>query len=262
MRERRPLVAANWKMYKTRRQARAFLEDFLPRVRGITGVDVLICPPFTALETVAGLLAGQNVALGAQDLFWEEEGAFTGEIAAGMLVDVGCRYAIVGHSERRHIFGETDEHVARKLGAALGHGLLPVLCVGETLAEREAGHTEEVVRRQIRQAVASLPPVQMAQLTVAYEPVWAIGTGRNAQPADAAAVIEMIRDELGRHVSREIPARLRVLYGGSVKPGNIECFASHPQIDGALVGGASLDPVSFATITEAFVHIEPGSASR
>lgn len=270
MRSRRPLVAANWKMYKTRAQARAFVAEFLSRLNA-GGVDVVICPPFTAIDTVARLVDGHPVAVGAQDVFWEEEGAFTGEVSPGMLVEAGCRYVIVGHSERRHLFGETDEQVGRKLRAALGHGLVPILCVGETLAEREAGETEQVVARQIDRALGQADPGEAgpaggvpagagaaevlppgAELVVAYEPVWAIGTGRNARPEDAAEVAAFIRERAARHLGRERSERLRVLYGGSVKPANIAGFAARPELDGALVGGASLDAGSFAEIVAAF----------
>lgn len=267
MRLRRPLVAANWKMYKTRAQARAFVEEFLPRLAA-DGVDVVICPPFTAIDAVARLLEGGPVAVGAQDVHWEEEGAFTGEVSPGMLVEAGCRYVIVGHSERRHLFGETDEQVAYKLRAALGHGLIPILCVGETLSQREAGETEAVVGRQLDLALGGLDParavgevggpcpVRGLELVVAYEPVWAIGTGHNARPEDAARVAVFIRERLGRHLGEELASRLRVLYGGSVKPANITGFSARPELDGALVGGASLDPAAFAQIVAAFAGPE------
>jgi len=276
MRSRRPLLAANWKMYKTRAQARAFVAEFLSRLNA-GGVDVVICPPFTAIDTVARLVEGHPVAVGAQDVFWEEEGAFTGEVSPGMLVEAGCRYVIVGHSERRHLFGETDEQVARKLRAVLRHGLVPILCVGETLAEREAGETEQVVARQIDRALGQAGPGEAGptggapagagaaevlppgtELVVAYEPVWAIGTGRNARPEDAAEVAAFIRERAARYLGRERSERLRVLYGGSVKPANIAGFAARPELDGALVGGASLDPGSFAEIVAAFAS--PGGA--
>lgn len=256
MRSRRPLVAANWKMYKTRAQARAFVEGFLPRLTA-RDVDVVICPPFLAIETVVGLVGGHPVAVGAQDVYWEEEGAFTGEVSPVMLVEAGCHYVIVGHSERRHLFGETDGQVARKLRAALGHGLVPILCVGETLEEREGGRTEDVVGHQLESALADLP-APAGEVVVAYEPVWAIGTGRNAEPADAAAVAAFIRGSLARYLGGERASRIRVLYGGSVKPANIGGFAARPEIDGALVGGASLDAASFAAIVAAFS--EPGGA--
>ncbi|MEW6398414.1 MAG: triose-phosphate isomerase [Bacillota bacterium] len=255
MRSRRPLVAANWKMYKTRAQARAFVEEFLPQFES-EGVDVVICPPFTAIDAVAAMVVGRPMAVGGQDVHWEEEGAFTGEVSPGMLVEAGCRYVIVGHSERRHLFGETDGQVGRKLRAALGHGLVPILCVGETLAQREAGATEEVVARQLVGALRAqgFHPAQGMELVVAYEPVWAIGTGHNARPEDAAGVAGFIRARLEEYLGRDRAVRVRILYGGSVKPGNIAGFADRPELDGALVGGASLDATSLAQIVTAFAH--------
>ncbi|MBE3577229.1 MAG: triose-phosphate isomerase [Limnochordales bacterium] len=247
---RTPLLAANWKMYKTAEDAAAFVRDFLPRVAGLSGIEIALCPPFTALTTVAHEVRGSGIAVGAQDMFWEEAGAYTGEISPGMLVAAGCRYVIIGHSERRQYFGETDETVNRKVLAALRRGLRPIVCVGESLSQREAGTTEEVVKSQVKAALAGVRPEAACEIVIAYEPIWAIGTGRNATGVEANRVIGLIRRQIAElyPANPEVPAQLRIQYGGSVKPENIVEFMSQPEIDGGLVGGASLDPAGFATL--------------
>lgn len=258
---RRPAAFGNWKMYKRPAEAREAAAEIAARLAGSPRrADVALFPAFPALEAVAAALrAGPGgpgqVALGAQDLFWEDEGPYTGEVSGPMLAGAGCRYVLVGHSERRQLFGETDEATGRKVRAALRAGLVPVLCVGETLAEREAGDTEAVVVRQVRSGLAPAfegPGERPGplDLLVAYEPVWAIGTGRNASAADAAQVIARIREAARPFLGPEGAQQLRVLYGGSVKPENIGEFARHPEIDGALVGGASLEPAAFVRIVE------------
>ncbi|MCS7235485.1 MAG: triose-phosphate isomerase [Armatimonadota bacterium] len=245
---RTPLVAANWKMHKTRAEATAFVEAALPQLTGLDGVEVVVCPAFTALETVGRLLAGSAVRLGAQNLHWEREGAFTGEVSAGMLAELGCTYVIVGHSERRRLFGDTDERVRRKVRAAFDAGLVPILCVGETLEERQAGQTESRVAGQVAVATADLSADEVAHLVVAYEPVWAIGTGQAATGQEANRVIGLIRQHL-RHRFGPAADAVRIQYGGSVTARNAAEFFSQPEVDGALVGGASLNPHEFAAIT-------------
>jgi len=259
---RRPLAAGNWKMHRTRAETVRLLKTLAARLeeRGpatadgppgaAAGAEVVVCPPFTALGDAARALEGTGIALGAQNLHWEDEGAYTGEISAPMLVECSCRYVIVGHSERRQYFGETNETVRKRLGAAARHGLNPILCVGETWEERRAGRTEQVVRNQLASALAGFPDGPPAGLCVAYEPVWAIGTGQAARGADAQEVAGLIRQLLAGLFGDDAAAATRILYGGSVKPDNILEFSRQPDIDGALVGGASLDPSSFADIVE------------
>ena len=251
---RRPLIAGNWKMYKTAAQAVALAQEIRAGARGEHGdVDVLVAPPFTALHAVAQALRGSEVALGAQNMHWESEGAFTGEVSPPMLRDAGCTHVILGHSERRQLFGETDDGVARKAQAAFSHGLTPLVCVGETLAERESGRTMEVVERQEERALRGLTSDQVARLVMAYEPVWAIGTGRNATPDQAQEVHAFIRRHVSGSHGEPAAATLRILYGGSVKPDNIGALMAQPDVDGALVGGASLTAASFLKI----VHYPP-----
>ncbi|HEY8392228.1 MAG TPA: triose-phosphate isomerase [Capillibacterium sp.] len=241
---RKPIIAGNWKMYKTHLEA----EDLVTALKGKklpAGVEVVLCPPFTALATVAKALAGTEIGLGAQDIFWEEEGAYTGEVSPGMLKALGCTYVIIGHSERRQYFGETDETVNKKVKAALRHGLKPIICVGESLAQREAGETDRFVAGQVEKALAGLNPEAIPQIVIAYEPIWAIGTGRSATGADANQVIGLIRRTIARAFSEELAQQVRIQYGGSVKPENIKEFMAQPEIDGALVGGASLKADSF-----------------
>jgi len=245
-----PIIAGNWKMFKTVGEAVNFVSELAGRVAGIEGVEMVVCPPFTALAAVAGQLRdhGSGIALGAQNMYWEDEGAYTGEVAPGMLKEIGCRYVILGHSERRQYFGETDAVVNKKVHAALAHDLIPIVCVGERLEERESGTTEEVVRRQVEGSLAGLTARQAAGLVVAYEPVWAIGTGRTASAADAQQVNRFIRGLL-RNMFGEIAAQaVRIQYGGSVKLGNTAELMAQPDIDGALVGGASLEVDSFTGI--------------
>jgi triosephosphate isomerase (TIM) len=245
---RTPLLAGNWKMYGTRAEAHALASALVAAVGDVTTREVMIAPPFTALEAVATVLAGTRLRLGAQNLHWETTGAFTGEIAAPMLREAGCSHVIIGHSERRQYFAETDETVNRRLGAALAGGLTPVVCVGETLDERESGRTEAVVTRQLRGGLAGCDTAALGSAVIAYEPVWAIGTGRTATPEQAQAVHALIRRELGALAGAPLAAGIRVLYGGSVKPDNVDALMAQPDIDGALVGGASLDAASFTRI--------------
>jgi len=245
---RTPVIAGNWKMYKTPDGPLRFVNEFLPRVAGVSDREIVICPAFTSLAAAVAAIKGSHVAVGAQDLHWEEEGAFTGEVSPLMLTGVGCRYAIIGHSERRAYFGETDNLVNTKTRSALKHGLIPIVCVGETLDQREKGVTEEVCRRQLEGGLCELAPSEIAGLVIAYEPVWAIGTGRTATPGDAQSVVGFIRGEIGRLFGPEAAAAVRIQYGGSVKPDNIKALMAEPDIDGVLVGGASLNPESFAAI--------------
>ncbi len=246
-----PIIAGNWKMFKTVGEAVNFVSELAVRVAGIKGVEMVVCPPFTALAAVAGQLRdqGAGIALGAQNMYWEDEGAYTGEVAPGMLKEIGCRYVILGHSERRQYFGETDAVVNKKVHAALAHELIPIVCVGERLEERESGNTEEVVRRQVEGSLAELTARQAAAgLVVAYEPVWAIGTGRTASAADAQQVNKFIRGLLRNLFGEAAAQAVRIQYGGSVKPGNTAELMAQPDIDGALVGGASLEVDSFTDI--------------
>ncbi|MDP2857353.1 MAG: triose-phosphate isomerase [Bacillota bacterium] len=244
---RRPVIAANWKMHKSSEEAEAFLRIFVPLWTD-RRVEVVICPSFVSLERVAQAAGEIGLAVGAQDVYWEAQGAFTGEVSADMLVRAGCSYVIVGHSERRKIFNELDTDVGKKAQATLIHGLSPVICVGETMDERKAGLTGEVVERQLRQAVRSVERVEASRLVIAYEPVWAIGTGVTATPADAALVAREIRSLLDRLLGPGAGEEVRVQYGGSVKASNIAGFMESLEVDGALVGGASLDPAQFADL--------------
>jgi triosephosphate isomerase len=245
---RTPFIAGNWKMYKTGREAVETANAIKTLVAAVENVDVVLCPPFTALADVGRTLVGSNVELGAQDMHWEAEGAFTGEISGPMLWDLGCTYVILGHSERRRHFRESDEDVGRKVQAAFAQELLPILCVGETLEERDAGRTEAVIEGQVRTAVAGLDPEALPRLVVAYEPVWAIGTGRTASGQEANRVSALIRQWLGAASGGPSADETRMLYGGSVTPENIAEFVGQPEIDGALVGGASLNSEAFAAI--------------
>jgi triosephosphate isomerase len=245
---RKKLIAANWKMCKTPGEARKFVQEFLPLVVGHTRDEIAICPSFVDLVPLAQELRDSNVKLGAQDVFWEATGAYTGEVCAAMLREVGCTHVIIGHSERRQYFGETDDTVNRKLAAALEAGLTAIVCIGELLQEREAGLTDEVLRRQAQGAFRKIDNNFSPQITIAYEPVWAIGTGKTATPDIAATAHRIIRAELEQVFGTEIAKQIRILYGGSVKPENAEALMSEEEIDGALVGGASLDPKSFAAI--------------
>jgi triosephosphate isomerase len=248
MPERTPLLAANWKMHKTVAEAAQFVDALLPRIAA-TEHDVVICPSFLALREVVERSRGSAVRVAAQNMHEAEEGAFTGEVSAPMLVEAEVDAVILGHSERRQLFGETDEALARKVPAALAAGLEPILCVGETEEARDGGQTEAVLEHQLRADVAGIEPTRLAEVTIAYEPVWAIGTGRTATPEQAQEAIAFIRDVL-REAGAEAD-RTRIIYGGSVKPGNAAELMAQEDIDGALVGGASLDPADFAAIVEA-----------
>jgi triosephosphate isomerase len=246
---RRPLLAGNWKMYKTVKEAVALSQEIRAGLAlPLQDRDVLAAPPFTALAAVSEALRGSNVLLGAQNMHWEREGAFTGEISPVMLKDVGCTHVILGHSERRHIFGESDDMVARKTRTAVDNGLTPILCVGETLPERESNRTLEVVERQLERALRSLTADEASHAVVAYEPVWAIGTGRTATPAQAQEVHAFIRKRVTATHGEPVAGALRILYGGSVKPDNIDGLMAQPDVDGALVGGACLKAESFLRI--------------
>jgi triosephosphate isomerase len=250
---RRKLVAANWKMNKTIAEAREFVEKLKPRLEELAGCDLLLFPPFMAIPRTVGLLDGTPCAVGAQDLFWEASGAYTGEISAGMIADVGATYVLVGHSERRHVIGEDNEVVARKLKRALDAGLIPVLCVGEKIEEREAGTQEAYVLEQLETALGSITVEEMTTVVIAYEPVWAIGTGKTATAQDAVAMHRFIRGWVRDHFRGDVAGRLRIQYGGSVKPDNAADLLSEEEIDGALVGGASLEVDPFLAIAGAAI---------
>lgn len=245
---RKKLIVANWKMYKTPEQTAAFFGEFLPLVADHTRDEIVVCPPFIDLQTAVEAAHGSNVAVGAQNLHWEKEGAFTGEISAVMLTAIHITHVIIGHSERRQYFNETDDTVNRKLEVALENGLTPIVCVGEVLEEREAGLTEDVLRRQCVRAFNGISARKAAKLTVAYEPVWAIGTGKTATPQMAVDAHLVIRHEAEKGFGEDFAQNLRILYGGSVKSDICSALMSETEIDGALVGGASLDPVSFSKI--------------
>ena len=247
---RKKLIAANWKMYKSPAETQQFFRDFLPLVSGHERDEIVVCPPFVDLHAALESAQSSGIAIGAQDVYWKSEGAFTGEVSPAMLVAVGCSHVIIGHSERRQYFGETDDTVNLKLKAALEHGLTPVVCVGEVLEEREAGLTEDVLRRQCLRAFHALSARKAARLAIAYEPVWAIGTGKTATPEIASEAHILIRSEAAKAFGQEFAEQLRILYGGSVKPEICGDLISEPEIDGALVGGASLDAKSFAAIVK------------
>jgi triosephosphate isomerase (TIM) len=245
---RRPVIAGNWKMYKTQTEARAYFSALAPLVQGCVHCDIIIAPPFTALAAAVEAAKGTAISIAAQDMHGEPEGAFTGEVSAAMLVEAGCRAVIIAHSERRQFFGETDESANIKVRAALAAGLTPILCVGELLAEREGGKTEEVLKRQFSGGVAALTAAEFSRIILAYEPVWAIGTGRTATPEMAAEAHRFLRQQAAASFTPERAAGLRILYGGSVKPDNIKGLMAQVEIDGALVGGASLQAEAFASI--------------
>ncbi len=245
---RMPIIAGNWKMHKTIVEAVALADEIREGVEAIEGVEIVLCPPFVALSAVAEAIYNTDIKLGAQNMHWEEEGAYTGEISPRMLEGL-CQYVIIGHSERRKYFGETDETVNRKIKAALGHNLTPIICVGETLAQREAGETEKLVSSQVKNALAELSADDVRGLVIAYEPIWAIGTGKAATPEDASSVIgSVIRSTIAESYGDSIAQEVRVQYGGSVNPTNIGSFVNQPDIDGALVGGASLRANDFLEI--------------
>ena len=245
---RKKLMAANWKMYKTPDQTRDFFRDFLPLIADHTRDEIAVCPSFVCLAAAVEAAKGSHVAIGGQNLHWEKEGAYTGEISAGMLLAAGCTHVIIGHSERRQYFGETDDTVNLKLKTALEADLIPIVCVGEVLEEREAGLTEDVLRRQCLRAFHAISGKKAGKLVVAYEPVWAIGTGKTATPQLAAEAHVLIRGEAAKAFGDKMAESLRILYGGSVKPENAKSLMSEEEIDGALVGGSSLNATSFAAI--------------
>ena len=250
---RRKFVAGNWKMHKTAAQAKALVADLIPGLAPLTGIDLAVCPPFTALYPVSEMLQDTNIAVGAQNLFWETSGAYTAEIAPPMVAEL-CTYVIIGHSERRQYFGETDETVNKRVRAALEAGLTPIVCIGETLEENQSGQTEAVVSRQVRGGLAGLSPEDAAKLVIAYEPVWAIGTGLAATPEDANTIQrDVVRAALAGMFGAQVAEGIQILYGGSVKPHNAADFFAQSDIDGALVGGASLKAESFIAIAEAAV---------
>jgi triosephosphate isomerase len=245
---RKPLMAANWKMYKTPAETTAFFDKFKPLVGKSEHCEIVVCPPYVDLAAAVAAAEGSSIAVGAQNLFWAKEGAYTGEISAAMIKATGAQWVIIGHSERRQYFGETEDTVLRKTRSALENGLKPIVCVGETIDQRDSGATENVLASQFGGGIAALTPDEFAQIVIAYEPVWAIGTGRTATPDMAADAHRFVRAQAGNRFGADAARDLRILYGGSVKPDNVKGLMAQPEIDGALVGGASLDAVSFASI--------------
>lgn len=246
-----PFVAANWKMHKTVQEAVFFVKELRSLVKEVGDVEIVVAPPFTALHAAADAARNTNIGIAGQDLYWEKEGAFTGEVSAGMLKDAGADYVIVGHSERRRLFHETDDTVARKTAAALAAGLTPIVCLGETIEERERGETLAVLDRQLTRGLDGVSPEAVRGIVLAYEPVWAIGTGRNATPEQAGEAHAHIRARLRQWFGADAAEACRVIYGGSVKPDNIRELVAQPDVDGALVGGASLDVRVFAELVAA-----------
>jgi triosephosphate isomerase len=247
---RKIIIAGNWKMNKTSLEAMDLVNLLKRNLLDVTEVDIVVCPPFTALADVRDALCDSNIGLGAQNLYWEDAGAFTGEVSAPMLTALSVQYVIIGHSERRQFFGETDATVNKKIKAALKHQLIPIVCVGEVLAEREAGKTFDVIKTQCHGSLAGLTVQEMEKLVIAYEPVWAIGTGKTATPQQAQEVHKFIRGLLAKMFDEDLAASVRIQYGGSVKPENTKDLMSQPDIDGALVGGASLKEESFVPIVK------------
>lgn len=245
-----PFIAGNWKMYKTVPDAVKTATELREAVKGVTGREIGIAPAFVALVPVAQALQGSNISVMAQDVFWEEEGAFTGEVSPSMLKSAGCACSIIGHSERRQYFGETDQTVNKKVKKCLEAGLKPVVCIGETLADRESGNTFAVLKVQVAQSLSGLTAAHVAQVVVAYEPVWAIGTGKTATAEQAEEAHQFIRNEIEKSFGKAVAEGLRILYGGSVKPDNVDELMAQPDVDGALVGGASLKVESFARIVK------------
>jgi len=245
---RRPIIAGNWKMNKTGPEAVSLVKTLLKELSDVTRVDIVVCPPFTALESVAWVLGDGPVKIGAQNMHAEAEGAFTGEISAKMLLTTGCRYVILGHSERRTLFGESNAQINKKLKAALATALIPIVCIGEQLAEREGGRTQEVIREQLLGTFDGLTAPDVSRIILAYEPIWAIGTGKTASPEQANEVHSFIRGLVAEQYQPSVAREMRIQYGGSVKPDNARDLLQQPEIDGALVGGASLEASSFAAI--------------
>ena len=250
MAERKPIVAGNWKMNLTTGEAVSLVSYIKNAVAEVADVEIVVCPTATALSAVNAQISGTNVALGAQNVHWEDKGAFTGELSPAMLKDVGCTYAIIGHSERRQYFGETDETVNMRLKNALSHGLMPIMCLGERLEQREAGETFTVVERQLRQGLADVTVESPTDLVIAYEPVWAIGTGKTATAEQAEEVHAFLREKLATIWNQELADGIRIQYGGSVKPANCHELLTQPNVDGGLIGGASLDSASFVKIVK------------
>jgi triosephosphate isomerase len=254
-------IVGNWKMNKTASEAAAFVRELARQVTDLGGIHVGLTPPFTALQAVRDALGPASpFLLGAQNLYWEDKGAFTGEISGSMLKDLGCRFVLVGHSERRQFFGDQDSWTNKKVLAAIRHGLQPILCVGETLQDRDAGNTDQVIQRQLHAALWGIEPQALGSLTIAYEPVWAIGTGRAASPDQAVPVHRLIRRTLDELSGTDLGHQVRILYGGSVTPTNIADFLFSEEIDGALVGGACLDPACFATLFSVALRSTPSTA--
>lgn len=245
---RKPLIAANWKMYKTNIETKQFIEKFILLVKDVKDRDIVLCPPFTSLYLASQMIKDTNIKLGAQNMYTEEKGAFTGEISPIMLKDLNCEYVILGHSERRKYFNETDEFINKKVLSALSYGLTPIVCVGETLQEREENKTFEVLEYQVRNSLANLKEEDSQKIVIAYEPVWAIGTGRNATPQQAEEAQSFIRRVYAQMYGEENSKKVRILYGGSIKPENFKEIMAKENVDGGLVGGASLDPESFSKI--------------
>jgi triosephosphate isomerase len=247
---RTPFIAGNWKMFKTVRETVAFVTDLRAAVKDVVGVQIVVAPPFTALHAAADALRDSNIGVSAQDVYWEKEGAFTGEVSAAMIKEAGAHFVIIGHSERRQLFGETDVMVNRKVTAAMANGLTPIMCVGETLEERERNETLAILDRQLKSGLEGVAAERLPAIVIAYEPVWAIGTGRNATAAQAGEAHAHIRTRLRQWFGGDAADKCRVIYGGSVKPGNIRELIAEPDVDGALVGGASLEVRSFADIVK------------
>lgn len=248
--KRTPIIAGNWKMNMTSTEARDLVTKLIPLIADAKERDVVLAPPFTAIETVSGLLKGTSIALAGQNMHWTDKGAFTGEISAEMLLDLGCKYVIIGHSERRQYFGETDDTVNKKLRQALDRGLRPIVCVGESLPEREDGMVNQVIERQVSGALRDVTTQEISRVVIAYEPVWAIGTGKTAAPEQANEVHSFIRGLVRKAYGQDVAETICIQYGGSVTPENISSLMAMPDIDGALVGGASLKPESFARIVK------------
>jgi len=245
---RQPVIAANWKLHKNRAETEDFLNDFREKVKYVSGVEIVLGPTFTSLEPAIRGTEGTEIKISAQNVYYEQEGAFTGEIAPGMLQELGCDYVIVGHSERRHIFGETDRMINKKVHSVFDNDMTPILCIGETEEERKGGQTQSVLKRQLESALDGLEPSQVGEMIVAYEPVWAIGTGESASPDDAQSGCKFSRDLVKEIFDRSTGEKVRLQYGGSIKPHNAKELMSMPDIDGGLIGGASLKPDSFSEI--------------
>jgi triosephosphate isomerase len=247
---RKPIIAGNWKMNKTAGGTKQLITELIPLVKDVADVEIVVCPPFVNIETAAAALKGSNIGLGVQNMYFEESGAFTGEIAPAMLLELGVKYVIIGHSERRQFFGETDEMVNKKVKAALGHGLVPIVCVGEKLEEREAGVTNEVVCKQTKLALLGLGADEAAGVVIAYEPIWAIGTGKTATAEDANDTIGAIRNAVKEAFSSDVANKVRIQYGGSMKPSNASELMAKSEIDGGLIGGAALKAEDFSQIVK------------